>query len=223
MALGMIVTIDGPAGAGKSSAARALAKRLGFDFLDTGAMYRAVALAAQRRGVSLDDEAGLAQLLASVELAMPPGGMVILNGEDVSAAIRSPEVTAGSSPVAASRVVRLRLVQLQRELALGRNLVSEGRDQGTVVFPDALCKFFLTADAEERARRRQAEMAARGERAELDAVQGAQAARDLRDAQRELAPMRPADDAIVLDTTGLGFADVVDRLFAEVQRRLGAR
>lgn len=215
----MMITIDGPAGAGKSSAARALARRLGFDFLDTGAMYRAVGLAALRHSVDLTDEAGLERLLCDLRLEMPPGGHVLLNGEDVTAAIRSPEATAASSPVAASNVVRRRLVELQRELAVGRDLVTEGRDQGTVVFPDSVCKFFLTAAAGERARRRHAEMAAGGEVVDFAAILRAQDARDQRDATRDLAPMRPADDAIVLDTTGLSFDEVVDRLFAEVERR----
>src|SRR5262249_20758606 len=157
----MIVTIDGPAGAGKSSAARALAERLGFAFLDTGAMYRAVALAAARAG-SLDDHAALDELVGHLRLEMP-GDRGMLDGVDVSGQIRTPEVSQGASRVAASPDVRRRLVALQRRIALGRDVVCEGRDQGTVVFPDAGCKFFLVAEAEERLRRRAAQMAGRGE------------------------------------------------------------
>jgi cytidylate kinase len=214
----MIITIDGPAGSGKSSAARALAQRLGFEFLDTGAMYRAAALAALRAGLDLADEAELEKLLAGLDLQMRPG-VVLLGGEDVTGAIRTAAVTAATGPVADSPAVRRRLVQLQRALAAGRNMVCEGRDQGTVVFPDAGCKFFLVAEAAERARRRQKEMAARGEAVELAAVLAAQEIRDRRDAARDLAPMRPADDAVVLDSTRLSLEEVVCRMEQEVHRR----
>jgi cytidylate kinase len=215
----MIITIDGPAGAGKSSAARALARRLGFEFLDTGAMYRAVALAALRAGLDLTDQQALAKLVADLRLEVQPG-RVLLDGEDVTAAIRTAEVTAATGPVADSAVVRRRLGELQRTVAVGRDVVCEGRDQGTVVFPDAGCKFFLVADPVERARRRQREMAARGESLDLEAVLAAQEARDRRDAARGLAPMRPADDAVVLDNTHLSPDEVVGRMEAEVRRRL---
>jgi cytidylate kinase len=215
----MIVTIDGPAGAGKSSAARALAQRLGFEFLDTGAMYRAVALAALRAGLALDDQEGLARLVDSLVLDMPPG-RVLLGGEDVTAAIRTPQVTAATSPVADSRVVRQHLVGLQRAIAAGRDMVCEGRDQGTVVFPDAGCKFFLKADPVERARRRQREMEARGEAVDFAALLRAQEERDRRDAGRDLAPMVPAADAVLLDSTHLGLAQVVDLMEREVRRCL---
>src|SRR5437660_5021112 len=177
----MIVTIDGPAGAGKSTAAKALARRLGFEFLDTGAMYRAVTLAALRAGCDLDDEQALARLVAGLTLEMPPG-RVVLGGEDVTDRIRTPEVTVGTFKVASSPAVRRRLGELQRALAAGRNVVCEGRDQGTIVFPDAACKFFLVADPVERARRRHREMLARGETTPWEDVLAAQQARDARDA-----------------------------------------
>jgi cytidylate kinase len=214
----MIITIDGPAGAGKSSAARALARRLGFEFLDTGAMYRAVALAALRAGLDLHDQDALARLLAGLRLELPPG-RVLLNGEDVTSEIRTAEVTAATQPVADSPVVRRRLVQVQRAIAAGRDMVCEGRDQGTVVFPEAGCKFFLVADPLERARRRQREMAARGEAVDFAALLQAQEARDRRDAARDLAPMRPAPDAVVLDSTALTLDEVVDRMEAAVRAR----
>jgi cytidylate kinase len=215
----MIVTIDGPAGAGKSSAARALARRLGFEYLDTGAMFRAVALAGRRAGVRLDDEAGLRVLLASLRLEMP-AGCVLLDGEDVSHLIRTPEISAGSSVVAASAVVRPRLAELQRQIAAGRNMVCEGRDQGTVVFPDAGCKFFLTADPDERFRRRLDELQQRGQQVHAEALRRQQQERDERDAHRELAPMRPADDAVLLDSTDQTLEQVVERMELEVRRRL---
>lgn len=217
----MIITIDGPAGAGKSSAARLLAQRLGFEFLDTGAMYRAVSFAALRAGVNLRDESALSALVESLHLEMPPGGRVLLDGEDVTSAIRSREVTAATSPVADSPAVRRRLAAMQRALAVGRNMVCEGRDQGTIVFPHAECKFFLFADPVERGRRRQRQMATRGETVELEQVLRDQALRDECDAARDLAPMKPADDARLLDSTGLSPEQVVEVMAAEVRRRAG--
>jgi cytidylate kinase len=215
----MIVTIDGPAGAGKSSAARALARRLQFEFLDTGAMFRAVALAALRAGIRLDDQSGLGALLERIRLEMPPG-QVVLDGEDVSGLIRTPEVSEGASVVAASAVVRPRLAALQRRIAEGRNMVCEGRDQGTVVFPDAGCKFFLTANSEERLRRRLEQLQADGRPVDEAELRRQQQVRDERDANRELAPMRPAPDAVVLDSTELTLEAVVERMEAEVRKRL---
>jgi cytidylate kinase len=218
----MIVTIDGPAGAGKSSAARALAERLGFAFLDTGAMYRAVALAASAAGVALDNHAALAGLVQGLRLEMPPDGRVVLDGVDVSAAIRTPAVSQGASRVAASPAVRRQLVHLQRQIPQGRDMVCEGRDQGTVAFPDAGCKFFLIADPEERVRRRAAQMQGRDEVVDLPALRQEQAERDARDAERDVAPMRPAEDAVILDSTNLTLDEVIARMEAEVRRRLSA-
>ena len=215
----MIVTLDGPAGAGKSSAARALARRLAFDFLDTGAMYRAVTLAALRAEIDLCDQTALADLLVDFRLEMPPG-RVVLNGEEVTTAIRTGQVTKSSSPIAESPVVREHLVGLQRAIAAGRNMVCEGRDQGTVVFPDAISKFFLVADPLERARRRQRDMAERGEVQALEEVLRAQEERDRRDRARNLAPMVPAADAIVLDSTSMSLDEVVNRMEDEVRRRM---
>ena len=213
----MIVTIDGPAGAGKSSAARELARRLGFAFLDTGAMYRAVTLAALEAGCDVADEAAMERLLTGMRLEMPPG-RVLLNGIDVTKQIRTVEVTARSGAVASSAAVRKHLVTLQRRIAEGRDVVCEGRDQGTVVFPDAACKFFLVADPLERARRRHRELLARGEAVALDEVLRAQQERDDRDAARALGPMVPAPDAVVLDSTALSPEQVVARMEEEVRR-----
>jgi cytidylate kinase len=218
---GMIVTIDGPAGSGKSSAAKRLAARLGFEFLDTGATYRAAALAARRAGVSWTDDDALARLMQTLRLEMPPG-KVLLDGEDVSGLIRTSEISQGSSIVAERPPVRLRLAALQRQIAAGRDVVCEGRDQGTVVFPDAGCKFFLVADPEERLRRRVAELEARGETVDVAALRRGQAERDERDAGRDLAPMVPAADAVILDSTGLTLEQVIDAMETEVRRRLRA-
>jgi cytidylate kinase len=217
----MIVTIDGPAGAGKSSAAKALAKRLGFEFLDTGAMYRAVTLASLRSRIDVHNQEALGTLLAGMRLEMPPG-RVVLNGEDVTHLLRTTEITSASGAIASSPVVRQRLMELQRVLAAGHNFVCEGRDQGTIVFPDAVCKFFLSADPEERACRRHREMLARGEMVSWEQVLAAQKARDARDLIRDIAPMIPAVDAVLLDSTHLTPDQVVERMEQEVRRRLAA-
>ena len=214
----MIITIDGPAGAGKSSAAKLLAQRLGYDFLDTGAMYRAVTLAALRRQLDLHDQDALAQLLDTLQLELP-AGRVLLNNEDITGLIRTPQITAASAPIASSPVVRRRLAEWQRRIAQGRNIVCEGRDQGTLVFPQAECKFFLVAEPGERACRRLRELLARGETTTLEEVLAAQQARDARDAARDVTPMVPAADALVLDSTPATLAEVVARREHEVRQR----
>jgi cytidylate kinase len=215
----MIVTIDGPAGAGKSSAARALAERLGFRFLDTGAMYRAVALAGLRAGIELEDPAALAALARTLEIEYREGRLW-LDGDDVSEAIRTQEVTSATHHAANNPAVRAHLVQLQQAAAGEDDLVTDGRDQGTVVFPQAQCKIFLTASPEERARRRLKEMAARGETATLEEVLTDQRYRDERDANREVGPLVPAADAVIVCTDGLGPREVVDHLEMLVRARI---
>jgi len=215
----MIVTIDGPAGSGKSSAARELARRLGFEFLDTGAMYRAVSFALLRDRIGEKDHDALNAWLPTLKLEAPPG-VVRLDGEDIAGRIRTPDITALASRLAVVPVVRHFLVGLQRSVAVGRNLVCEGRDQGTVVFPEAERKFFLVADKHERARRRQGELASRGNEVPFSEVLRAQDERDDRDAGRDLAPMRAAADAVVLDSTHLTPEQVVEKMEAEVRRCL---
>jgi CMP/dCMP kinase len=227
----VIVAIDGPAGAGKSTAARRLAARLGYAMVDTGAIYRAVALAARRRGIAFDDDAALAALLPSLVIGFEPpppgredgGQLVLLGGEDVSAEIRTPPISLGASAVSARPVVRDALLELQRRLATApshRGAVLEGRDIGTVVFPDADVKFFLTATPEERARRRHAELASKGAAPRFEEVLADQVRRDRDDSERPVAPLRPAADAILLDTSGLGLAEVVSALAKAVASRL---
>jgi cytidylate kinase len=226
-----IVAIDGPAGAGKSTASRLVAARLGFAMVDTGAIYRAVALAATRRGVALDDDARLAGVLPAVDNRFAPpaapgaGQRVLLGDEDVSVEIRTPAMSLGASKVSGRAVVRDALLDLQRRLALApgnAGAVLEGRDIGTVVFPDADVKFFLTASAEERARRRHAELRAKGDPQTFEEVLADQLRRDRDDSERAVAPLRPADDAVVIDTTGTPLDAVVDRIVRDVGARLAA-
>jgi cytidylate kinase len=211
-----IVTIDGPAGAGKSTVARQLAESLGWRFLDTGAMYRAVTLAALQSGTDLSSDQALGELVRGLSVSFP-SGRVLLNHEDVTSAIRSVEVTAASRFVADSPSVRRQLVEWQRTFAAQENTVTEGRDQGTLVFPDAFCKFYLTASAEERARRRLADHQARGEAVRFETVVEDQRARDDCDQARAIAPMKPAPDATVIDTTGRTIDQVVQELIERIK------
>jgi cytidylate kinase len=217
-----IVAIDGPAGAGKSTVARQLARRLGFTIIDTGAIYRSVALAALKAGVPWDDDERLGKLLDSGLGLTFDGERVLLRGADVTEAIRTPEITRGASVVSARPIVRKKLLQLQRDLGLSaqRGAVLEGRDIGTVVFPGAQVKFFLTASDAARARRRHAELAEKGLQLPLDEVLTDQRRRDKDDTERAIAPLRAAPDAVVVDTTGLDLEEVVDRCFREASNRL---
>jgi cytidylate kinase len=217
----MIVTIDGPAGAGKSSAARRLARRLGFRFLDTGAMYRAVALEGLRQHVVWGDEEQLARMAEGLTLELTDE-RVLMDGEDVTQAIRTLEITTLTQFAADNQAVRRRLTELQREFAAGRDVVTEGRDQATVVFPNAECKIFLTAGEEERARRRFQDLQARGEEVDFEEVLRKQRHRDQRDREREFGGLVMAADSIEVLTDGLTPDQVVDRLeqlVREVQRQ----
>jgi cytidylate kinase len=210
----MVIAIDGPAGAGKSTVARALAAALGFTYLDSGAMYRCVALAALREGADGDDGAAITAIVAALSIELD-GERVLLDGEDVSAAIREPRVSEASSRVSVHPGVREALVERQRQLIGTGRYVAEGRDIGTVVSPDSPLKVFLTASPEERARRRAAQT---GE--DSAAVLAAQQERDRRDESREHSALRAAADAVELDTTGLSQDEVVARI-ADLARERG--
>jgi len=219
-----VVTIDGPAGAGKSSAARALATRLGFAHVDTGAMYRAVGVLAQEQGIGLDDDDALARALSGWRFEVDPArGAIVVDGRDLSTVIRRPDAGELASRVSTRPVVRERLVALQRQLGAAGGVVMEGRDIGTVVFPDALVKLYLTASPAVRAERRARELRALGEQVDEAALARDLAERDRRDAGRAHSPLRPAPDAVVLDTTSLTLDAVVDAMEGVARKHLHTR
>ncbi len=217
-----MIAVDGPAGAGKSSASRALARRLGFGYVDTGAMYRAVGVLAAERGIDPDDAAALGRLVAALDFELARDGeRLLVGGRDLSAAIRRPEAGGLASRVSTQPVVRQRLVALQRALGAAGGVVMEGRDIGTVVFPDARVKLYLTADPATRAARRVAELRAAAATVDEAALARELAERDRRDAGRAHSPLRPAADAVVLDTTALTLEEVVEAMERVVRERGG--
>ncbi|QDV63747.1 (d)CMP kinase [Crateriforma conspicua] len=218
----MIVTIDGPAGAGKSSIARQVADRLAFDFLDTGAMYRAVTLGCLRAGIDFDDVDALEQFAGCLELRWDDQ-RIFLNGEDVSEEIRQPEVSAAIGRIADLLPLRTRLSEMQRQVAEGKDIVTEGRDQGAEVFPDAECKVFLTASPQTRARRRQLQLSETGVDLSIDEILDAQNRRDLEDTTRDVGRLRAADDAIVVNTDCLSSDEVLQAVLEIIHGVLESR
>jgi len=212
------VTIDGPAGAGKSSIARQVAERLRFEFLDTGALYRAVTLGAIRAAIDLQDTAELVAFANGVALHWQDY-RVYLDGEDVTEDIRTPTVTEAIAYLADLPDVRTQLSRLQRQIAQGRDVVTEGRDQGSEVFPNAECKIFLTASPQERAKRRQQQLSQMGRSMSIEEIRNAQDRRDAQDRDRPIGALCPADDAVVIDSDGMTPEEVIDQVLEMVRSR----
>ena len=219
-----VITIDGPSGSGKGTVAALLAAKLGWNFLDSGALYRLLAFAARNHGVDLTNEEALKLLAAHLDVQFGAakdghGMQIILEGEEVTSAIRNEQVGAGASQVAALPAERDALLQRQKAFREPPGLVADGRDMGTVVFPDAPLKIFLTASAEERARRRYLQLKGKGDDVNLASLLDEIRARDERDTQREVAPLKPADDAVQLDSTDLSIEQVLGQILSEVAKR----
>ena len=218
----LIIAIDGPSAAGKSTLAKRLAKDLGFTYLDTGAMYRALALKVLSERTDISDDAALPELISRTEIdLLEKDGQVrvLLDGEDVSDKIRTPEVSQMASKTSALKVVRHWMLGLQRALGQRGNVVAEGRDIGTVVFPDAEVKIYLSASVQERARRRAAELRKAGRQVSLDETLQEMGERDKRDSERDLAPLRQADDAIAIDSTALDAEVLAQRVMQQIRKR----
>lgn len=217
----LVIAVDGPAGAGKSTVSRMLAEKLSFAYLDTGALYRALAYRAIEEGLSLDDEQGLAALCGRTVIHLINAGNgfgVFANGQDVTEKVRSEPIGLMASRLSALPMARSALLELQRAAARHGSIVAEGRDMGTVVFPEADYKFFLTATTMERAKRRYEELINRGEPADLDSISEGMKKRDNQDRQREIAPLVAAADAIVIDSTSMTVVEVVDRMLSVIRK-----
>ena len=219
--MSIAIAIDGPAGAGKSTIAKAAAKHLGFIYVDAGAMYRAIGLYTIRKGVDATDVEGVKSLLSEIEVTLArdenKAQLVLLNGEDVSSLIRTEQVSMAASRVSAIPEVRAFLLNLQRDLASAQNVIMDGRDIGTVVLPDAKVKIFLTASAEIRARRRYDELVAKGEEAVYEDVLADVIERDNNDMNRPIAPLKPAQDSILVDTSELNLEESIDLLIRTIE------
>lgn len=217
------IAIDGPAGAGKSTIAKAVAKELGLIYLDTGAMYRAVAYAALKNGTDVSDAKCVAALLEGLKMDIRYEDgvqLIFVNGENVTPYLRTPEMSKAASDISALPVVRYKMVEMQREFAATRDVVLDGRDIGTFVLPDANCKFYMTASPEERAKRRFEELRLKGENCSYDDVLNDIIKRDYNDSHREVAPLKQADDAVYLDTTTLTIAQVVAAVEKVVKEKI---
>lgn len=215
------IAIDGPAGAGKSTVAKALSKKLGILYLDTGAMYRACALKALKEGVNCKDEPGVARLVENIDISVKyidGAQRTYLDGEDVSSEIRKPEISMMASDISALKCVRNKMVEMQREIASSNDCVLDGRDIGTFVLPNADYKFYVTADSRERAKRRYLELKQKGEEVELDALQKEIELRDENDRNRDFAPLRQAEDSIFTDTTYMTAEEVVDFIYKRIKK-----
>ena len=219
MSVAPLITIDGPSGSGKGTIAQSVAARLGWHCLDSGALYRIVAVAGLKSGISLDDEPTLVQLAGDLDIRFGIDGSITVDGKDFTHSIREEVASHGASQVGALPALRAALLDRQRQFAALPGLVADGRDMGTVVFPDAPLKIYLTASAEERAQRRYKQLINKGQGVSLRALLEDILARDERDTQRAVAPLRPADDAIVIDSTSMGIEEVVEAVLNRAMQR----
>ncbi|WP_373499328.1 (d)CMP kinase [Desulfococcus sp.] len=220
----LLITIDGPAGAGKTTVSRAVADHLSYTYVDTGALYRAIAVAAKDAGISTEDDGGLEALSRTLSLDFAKteaGTRLLLNGTDITDRIRTPDISMGASRISARPVIRKYLLNLQRRLGKGRRVVFEGRDMGTVVFPQADIKFFLHADLKVRAARRFEESRGKTAAQDFDTVEKEMTLRDQQDSSRSIAPLKPAEDAVIIDSTALSVEEVVKQIISHIHQKFG--